>query len=98
MRIFKTTWFSRLAAKEGISDEELKALVDSLEHGEAEADLGGGVYKQRIARAGGGKSGGYRVIVYFKSEYRSFFVYGYAKSDRENINKNELKYFKNAAK
>ncbi|MDR0683629.1 MAG: type II toxin-antitoxin system RelE/ParE family toxin [Spirochaetaceae bacterium] len=48
--------------------------------------------------AGGGKSGGYRVIVYFKSEYRSFFVYGYAKSDMGNIRPTDLRGFKEAAK
>jgi hypothetical protein len=83
VRIFKNTWFSRFAAKEGISDEELKGLEERLEYGGAGADLGGGVYKQRIARSGGGKSGGYRVIVYFKSGHRTFFVYGFAKSERE---------------
>jgi hypothetical protein len=98
VRIFKNTWFSRFAAKEGVGDDELKELVERLEQGEAEADLGGGVYKQRVARNGSGKSGGYRVIVYFKSGHRTFFVYGFAKSDRENIRPADLKGFKEAAK
>jgi hypothetical protein len=72
--------------------------VDSTEHGEAEADLGAGVYKQRIARSGGGKSGGYRIIMYFRSEFRTFFVYGFAKVGRENINPADLRAFKEAAK
>jgi hypothetical protein len=45
VRIFKKTWFTRFADKEGIKDGELKVLVDQLEAGQAEADLGGGVYK-----------------------------------------------------
>jgi hypothetical protein len=47
--------------------------------------LGGDVYKQRLARTGEGKSGGYRIIVLFRSGARTFFVYGFAKSDRENL-------------
>ena len=98
MRVFKNTWFNRFAKKEGITDEELREAVNQLETGQADADLGGGVYKVRIARPGEGKSGGYRVIVFFKSEERTFFVYGFAKSDRANIDKGELQVFKEDAK
>jgi hypothetical protein len=83
VRIFKVSWFTRFAVKEGISDSELKDIVDNvLEKDQAEADLGGGVYKVRVARPGKGKSGGYRVIVLFKSGRLTFFVYGFAKSVR----------------
>jgi hypothetical protein len=98
VRVFKNLWFSRFAEREGISDTELKEAVNRLESGRADADLGGGVYKQQLARSGSGKSGGYRVIVFFKSEGRTFFVYGFAKSDKDNISKKELKMFKTAAK
>jgi len=98
VRVFKNTWFTRFADKEGIADDELKEMVNHLEVGQAEADLGGGVYKVRIARSGEGKSGGYRVIVFFKSGERTFFVYGFAKSGRENIDKGELQGFKARSK
>jgi hypothetical protein len=99
VRIFKISWFTRFAAKEGIADDELKAIVnDVLEAGQAEANLGGGVYKVRLARPGEGKSGGYRVIVFFKSEFRTFFVYGFEKSARANIGHGELQAFKMDAK
>ena len=52
MRIFKTTWFTRFAEKEGIADGELRELVDQLEAGQPDADLGGDVYKMRLARPG----------------------------------------------
>ena len=97
MRIFKTTWFTRFAGKEGIADGELKEKVNQLEAGQTDADLGGGVYKLRIARSGEGKSGGYRVIVFFRSEERTFYVYGFAKSDRANINQKELAKLKRQA-
>ena len=98
MRIFKNTWFTRFANKEGITDNELRETVNQLEMGQADADLGGGVYKVRVARLGEGKSGGYRVIVFFKSEERTFFRYGFAKSTLGNINKGELKVMKRQAK
>ena len=64
MRAFKLTKFSRYARKEGILDNELMELVDLLEANQAEVNLGGDVFKVRIARPGEGKSGGHRAIVY----------------------------------
>jgi hypothetical protein len=98
VRIFKTTWFTRFAGKEGITDDELREMVNQLETGQAEADLGSGVYKVRVARPGESKASGYRVIVFFRSEERTFFVYGFAKSDRDNIDQGELREFKKKAK
>jgi len=98
VRIFKYPRFDRFAYKEGITDDELRNTVGQLEEGQADADLGGNVYKIRLARHGEGKSGGHRVIVYFKNEFRTFFVYGFSKSDRDNINEKELKAFKLDAK
>ena len=104
VRIFKNTWFARFASKEGITDSELREIVRNvLETGQSrqqvgDADMGGGVYKVRIARQGEGKSGGYRVIVFFKINERTFFHYGFAKSARSNISKGELKIMKKQAK
>ena len=98
MRIFKNPWFTRFARKEKISDNELRDIVNHLEANQADADLGSGVYKQRVARNGKGKSAGYRVILFFRSGERTFFVYGFAKSDRDNINQGELKAYREMAK
>jgi hypothetical protein len=98
MRTFKLARFTRFAAKEGIVDEELKDIVNQLEAGQADADLSGDVYKVRIARPGAGKSGGYRVIVFFRSGDKSFFQYGFAKSARDNIDEKELRVFKQTAR
>ena len=97
MRIFKNKWFNHFADKEGITDDELVEAVNLLEAGQA-ADLGGGVYKMRFARPGEGKSGGYRVIVFFRSEERTFYEFCFAKSDRDNINEKDLRVFKKTAK
>jgi len=98
VRIFKNIWFTRFADKEGITDGELKEAVNRLEAGQSDADLGGGVFKVRVVRSGEGKSGSYRVILFFKREERTFFVYGFAKSDRGNIDEKELRIFKKRAK
>jgi len=98
MRIFKNSWFARFADKEGITDGELVEAVNLLEAGLADADLGGDVYKMRLARPGEGKSGGYRVIVFFRTEERTFFVYSFAKANRGNISEKELRIFKKRAK
>ena len=98
MRVFKNTWFTRFAAKEGITDGELKDMVNQLEVGQAAADMGGGVFKVRVARQGAGKAGGYRVIVFFKSGERMFYHYGFTKSTRDNVSQKELKILKNRAK
>ena len=98
MRIFKNTWFTHFADKEGITNAELRELVNLLEAGQPDADLGGGVYKMRLARPGEGKSGGYRVIVFFRSEERTFFEYCFAKSNMGNISQKLLKYYKVTAK
>jgi hypothetical protein len=98
VRIFKNTWFDRFACKEGITNDELREMANQLEAGQAEADLGSGVYKVRVARSGEGKSGGYRVIVFFRREERLFYVYGFAKSHRSNIDQKETKEYKALAK
>ena len=62
--------------------------------GLVEADLGGGLIKQRIAREGKGKSGGYRTLVAYRKGERSVFLFGFAKSERANIDRVELEALK----
>lgn len=50
MRVFKNAWFGRFARKEKVSAAALLEAVDRAEKGLIDADLGGGVIKQRIAR------------------------------------------------
>jgi hypothetical protein len=96
-RVFKTRWFQRFARKERIRDAVLLDAVARAEKGQVDADLGGGVIKQRIARPGHGKSSGYRTILLFRRCQRAVFVYGFAKKERENIDSDEEKQFKEAA-
>ena len=97
MRIFQNAWFRRFARKERLSDDVLRCVITQAEQGLIDADLGGGVIKQRIARQGEGKSGGYRTIIIFRRGERAFFMYGFSKSKRENIDDDELKAFRKAA-
>jgi hypothetical protein len=97
-RVFKTRWFQRFSRKEKIGDAVLLDSIARAEKGQVDADLGGGVIKQRIARPGQGKSGGYRTIILFKQGQRAVFIYGFAKSERANIDSDEEKQFKEAAR
>ncbi|NBO95188.1 MAG: type II toxin-antitoxin system RelE/ParE family toxin [Betaproteobacteria bacterium] len=98
MRAFKNAWFGRFARKENISAQVLWDAVDRAEKGLVDADLGGGVIKQRIARPGESKSKGYRSIVLYRKGDKAFFVYGFPKSDLGNIRDAEQEQFKKAAK
>jgi len=98
LRVFKNAWFGRFARKEKISAGALWEAVERAENGLVDADLGGGVIKQRLARPGAGKSKGYRSIVLYKQGERAFFVYGFPKSDLDNIRDDEEEQFKKAAK
>ena len=90
MRIFKNKSFARFARKARLEDSALCEAVTNIERGLIDADLGGGVVKQRIARAGGGKSGGFRTIILLKAGQRAFFVRGFAKNELDNIRDDEL--------
>jgi hypothetical protein len=66
----------------GTKASPLRELID--------ADLGGGLIKQRIARPGQGKSGGHRTIIAYKEGKRAVLLYGFPKKDKENLEDDEL--------
>jgi hypothetical protein len=90
VRIFKTKWFARYARREWIDDDNLREAAARAERGIVDADLGGGVIKQRIARSGQGRSGGYRTLIAYRRGDSAVFLYGFAKSERDNIDRDEL--------
>jgi hypothetical protein len=90
VRIFKTKSFARFARGERIRDEQLNEAVERAARGLIDADLTGGLIKQRMARPGRGRRGGFRVLMAFRPDERTVFVFGFAKSERENIDDNEL--------
>jgi hypothetical protein len=90
VRIFKTKWLVRYARRERITDRSLSDAVERAACGLIDADLGGGIIKQRVARQGQGRSGGYRMLVAYRTGSRAVFLYAFAKNDRENIDPDEL--------
>jgi hypothetical protein len=90
MRVFKNVWFEKFARKEQLTNTMLCDAVLRAERGLIDAELGGGVIKQRIARAGGGRSGGYRALVFFRSGVRAIFAFGFATSTMANIDADDL--------
>lgn len=97
MRIFLTAWFERFAKRQGIEDSALYDAVFRADEGLIDADLGGGVIKQRIARRNEGRSRGFRSVIVFRRGDRAVFVYGFAKSDRGNLRRDELEAYRSFA-
>lgn len=89
MCVYRARSFSRWARKQRLSDAALCEAVREMRHGLYEADLGGGLLKKRIARPGRGKSGGFRTVVATNRANRWFFIYGFAKNERTNIDEDE---------
>jgi hypothetical protein len=97
VRIFRTKAFTRFVKKTRISDDILCEAIRDAARGLIAADLGGGVIKQRIARPGQGKSGGFRTLIVFRAGTRAVFVHGFAKNEKDNIEKDELVALKKLA-
>ena len=94
MRIFKTKWLVRFARRARIADESLREAIDRAGRGLIGADLGGGIIKQRVARSGQGRSGGYRTVIPYRARTRAVFLYAFAKNERQNIDADELATFR----
>lgn len=91
MRVFKNKWFNRWARQEDIPDAVLYHAAKEIAEGKVEANLGGCLFKKRLPRTGGGKRGGYRVLVGYKrpNTQRIIFLYAFAKNDKTNISDRE---------
>lgn len=96
--IYKTKVFASLTKKEALSDNDLINACKEMSNGLFDADLGGNVYKKRIASDNKGKSGGFRTIVGAVIGDKYFFLYAFAKSDKANINSKEKLALKELAK
>jgi hypothetical protein len=95
--VYKNKPFARFARKAGIDDAVLFETARLADEGVIDADLGGGVIKQRIARPGQGKSGGSRAIILFRKGNRAVYIYGFEKKDLANIERRELEAFRELA-
>ena len=97
MKVFKTKEFARFARGEGIDDQRLREAAERAERGLVDANLGGGLIKQRVARPGQGRRGGYRTLMAFRAGAATVFLYGFAKSERDNIGPDELDFWRRVA-
>lgn len=98
MRIFKTRLFAKWADKIHLKDAHLKHAIQEIEKGLVGADLGDHVYKKRIALPGRGKRGGVRSLIALKASDKAFFIFGYAKNEKDNMTDDEEKIVKALAK
>lgn len=98
MWILKNKAFHHWTKKLRINDSVLINAIEEIKTGLYEANLGGYIYKKRIALSGRGKRGGARTIVAFKLIDRAIFIYGYAKNERPNITTSEEEALKTLAK
>lgn len=96
-RVFRTRAFTRSMKKSGLNDKALWCAVEEMSQGLIDADLGGYVVKKRVALPGRGKRGGARTIVATRMSGRWFFLYGFNKNERSNINKDELRVLQEIA-
>ena len=96
-RVFKTRYFTRWMRKTSLSNEALCKSVAEMERGLIDADLGGGVFKKRVALPGRGKRGSTRTLVATNKSDWWFFVVGFEKNARANVSAEELKALQNIA-
>lgn len=96
--ILKRKDFARWQVGETLPDTALCKAVKEMERGLIDADLGGHLYKKRVARSGGGKSGGYRTLLSAWIGSRYVFLHGFPKSDKANITQDEKKALQFAGK
>ncbi|MEW6658715.1 MAG: type II toxin-antitoxin system RelE/ParE family toxin [Thermodesulfobacteriota bacterium] len=91
MRVFKNKWFARWARTEDVWDSVLLRVAAEVIAGQVEADLGGCLFKKRLAREGSGKRGGYRVLIGYKKPdaERIIFLYAFPKNARATISDKE---------
>ncbi|HLJ01373.1 MAG TPA: type II toxin-antitoxin system RelE/ParE family toxin [Bradyrhizobium sp.] len=96
MRIFKTKTLAKFTRQHDIDDASLVAAVENAMRGLIDADLGGHIIKQRVARPGQGKRGGFRMLVGIRPD-RAIFLFGFAKNERENIDDDQLRTLRDIA-
>jgi len=93
----KTKWFNRWSRKNKLSDSILLKTLDNLDNNLSTVSLGKGLYKVRTPKIGQGKSSGFRTIIVFKKSKLAIFVYSFAKNEKDNLDNEELNYFRKLA-
>jgi hypothetical protein len=90
--------FRRWAIRVAVSRAELQDAAARLERGLIDANLGGNLYKQRIALPGRGRSGGPRAIIATRFAGIVVFLYGFEKNERESVTEREIELYRGIAR
>ncbi|AXM98950.1 type II toxin-antitoxin system RelE/ParE family toxin [Pseudomonas plecoglossicida] len=98
MEVFKRKDFARWQVAQRLSDSLLCQAVEEMRQGLVDANLGGELFKKRVAGHGAGKRGGYRTLLSARIGNRYVFLHGFAKSDKANITVEERKALQFAGK
>lgn len=88
--VFKSRHFARWMRKTELTNQALCEAVCEMLLGLVDADLGGHVFKKRVAMPNRGKRGAIRTLVATHQRGAWFFVFGFEKNDRANISTKEL--------
>jgi hypothetical protein len=98
MRVFKIREFEKECRRLGVDETMIGKALDQVLAGKIDAFLGGEVIKQRVARTGQGKSGGFRTFLLFRANHRCVFMHVFAKNEKENVGEHALREYRQAAK
>ena len=98
MKKLKTKWFSKWARKQKISDAKLLIAIEDIQNNLSSINLGGGLFKVRVASENAGKSSAYRTIIAYREDDIAVMIYGFMKKEQENLSTGELKSFKTLSK
>ena len=94
MEILSTKWFKKWSKKSNLKNQDLLEAVKNLKGGLSVANLGNHLFKIRVKGEYSGKSSGFRTIVVYQEGDKVIFLYGFGKSEKDNISTSELQYFK----
>lgn len=87
--VIETQAYIASAKDAGMSADEMAAVVDIIAANPEAGEImpgSGGARKLRVARPGGGKSGGYRVITYFAGDvFPVFLLTVFGKNEKANL-------------
>ena len=89
--------FARYARRMRISNAILLEAANRARRGLIDADLGGGLIKQRLPRPGQGRSGGFRSLMAYRDGERIVFLHAFAKSDLDNVDPDLQAFWRQAA-
>jgi hypothetical protein len=97
VRAFKNRAFAKRMNKALLTDEVLCEAVSEMRRGLVGVDLGGGLFKKRVALPGRGKRGGARTLLVTNRQDRWIFVFGFGKNVRDDIGSRELQALRDVA-